>query len=398
MTLRTEPTAPTLVVGVDVRCLVDPYLRGFSRYTHELVHALSRRPGLRVIGFTDAELAHEIPVPVVHFSADREVVREQMVLPRLLRGHNIDVLLCPTNRGLPFLAPCPTVLTLHDAVEWDSHLVAQRSGKARMRFAYSSAFSLAGASLVLTVSRASADAIVRAVGVRPERLRVVHEAADARFSPHAEPGDGPVVQGLGIERDYVLYVGGFDKKKDVVTLIRAFGEMRGVTDADLILAGRITDDAASLVRLTTELDLVDRVRFVGYVADDDLPAFYRGARCFAFPAIAEGFGLPPVEAMACGVAVVAADAAALPEIVGDGGQLFAASDVSALAAALRELTTSESTRSHWSAAALRRAGEFSWDATAEQTERVLREAAAVGFGRMCWGRLSQIVRPRNWAS
>ncbi|CAB4887371.1 unannotated protein [freshwater metagenome] len=387
----------TLVVGIDVRCLTDPYLRGFSRYTVRLIETLSRRPDVNVIAFTDADLVHEVRVPVVRFAARREIIREQVALPRVIREHGVDFFLCPTNRGLPLVAPCPTVLTLHDAVEWDAALVDPRRGRSRLRFAYASAFSLAGASLIITVSRASADAIRAAVGVSEDRLRVVHEAADARFTPTADVRDASILQRLGISGDYVLYVGGFDKKKDVPTLVRAFAEA-AADGVSLVLAGRITDEAASILQLADDLGIGEHVHMPGYVGDLDLPALYRSARCFVFPAIAEGFGLPVVEAMACGVPILAADAASLPEILAEGGRLFAAADVAGLAVLLRDLLSSDHARQQWSIAARSRAAGFSWDATAAQTEAVLREAAATTRRNVVMSRLRRLLQARNWAS
>ena len=390
-----EMTGTPLTVGIDARCLSDPFLRGFGRYTLELITALARRPNVSVIAFADADLVHDIPVPVVRFEADSEIVREQLVLPRLLRRHGVDVFLCPTNRGLPLLAPCPTVLTLHDAAEWDAALVAPRHGRSRMRFVYSSALSLASASLVITVSRASAAALIRDIGLEADRLRVVYEAADSKFAPAAAADDQNVLQRLGVGQQYVLYVGGFDKKKDVHTLLRAFASAD--IDLHLVLAGRITDEAAECVRMAAQLGIEDQVHLPGYVNESDLPALYRAAKCFVFPALAEGFGLPVVEAMACGTPVIVANAASLPEIIDDGGQVFEPSNSVQLATLLHDMCTSDVTRAQWSFAARRRAHTFSWDATAEATERVVRDAEADRARRFVPRRLGRLLRPRLWA-
>lgn len=384
-----------LAVGIDLRSLADPHFRGFARYTHEITKALAARPDVDITGFTDCDLAHETSIQTVRYGGKREVVREQLTLPRLLAQHRIDVFLGPANRGLPFAAPCPTVLTLHDVAEWDRSLVKRARGKVRLRFLYSSVASLAGSSLILTVSRSSADAIVRQLGVAPWRVRPVHEAANAQFRPETSPDDEAVRSKLGIKRGYVLYVGGFDQKKDLLTLVRSLVLLQDLPEVELAIAGQTTGETEQLLRAAKQLDVQDRLRLLGYVPEESLPALYRGAHCFVFPAVAEGFGLPAVEAMACGIPVVAAAAGALPEVVGDGGQLVKPRDPVGLGNVLRQLLTDNATRDRWAHAARTRAATFSWERTAQLTEDVLREAAAEPPVRRWSRRVGRV--PRTFA-
>jgi glycosyltransferase involved in cell wall biosynthesis len=381
-----------LAVGIDLRPLADPHFRGFARYTHEITKALAARPGVDVTGFTDGDLAHETPIRTVRYGSKREVVREQWLLPRLIARERIDVFLCPANRGLPFGAPCPTVLTLHDVVEWDRSLVERAHGKARLRFVYSSVASLAGSSLIITVSRSSADAIVRQLGVAPWRVRPVHEAANAQFHPEPSPDDEAVRRRFGIKRGYFLYIGGFDRKKDLLTLVRSLVFLKDLPEVDLVIAGQPSPEAEHLLHSAEDLHVRDRIKLLGYVPEESLPALYRGARCFVFPALAEGFGLPVVEAMACGTPVVAAAAGSLPEVIADGGQLVKPGDPVGLGTVLRQLLTDSGTRSGWARAAKIRAATFSWDRTAQLTEEVLREAAAEPRARTWTQRMVRVPR------
>jgi glycosyltransferase involved in cell wall biosynthesis len=367
---------PRLAVGIDLRPLVDPHFRGFARYTHEIANALAARPGLDIIGFTDRDLAQETSIRLVRFDGRREIVREQWSLPRLLARERIDVFFCPANRGLPFCAPCPTVLTLHDVADWDGSLVLPAHGKSRLRFIYASVASLAGASLILTVSHSSAEAIVRRLGVAPWRVRPVYEAANARF--HAKPSsdDEVVRRRLGVTSGYILYVSGFDRKKDLLTLVRSLALLRDLPEAQVVIAGQAGAEADQLLHAAHDLRVHDRIHLLGYVPEGSLPALYRGARCFVFPALAEGFGLPVIEAMACGTPVVAAAAGSLPEVIGDGGQLFKPRDPIGLSHILRQLLIDNHLRDHWAGVAKARAARFSWAQAAQFTEDVLREAAS----------------------
>lgn len=381
-----------LAVGIDLRPLAEPHFRGLARYTNEITKALAARPGLDVTGFTDGDLAHEISIRTVRYDGKREVVREQWLLPRLLARERIDVFLCPANRGLPFAAPCPTVLTLHDVAEWDRSLVAPARGKARLRFIYASVASLAGSSLILTVSQSAAEAIVRQLGAAPWRVRPIHEAANAQFHPEPSQDDEAVRSRRGIKREYILYVGGFDQKKDLLTLVRSLALLQDLPEVDLVMVGEPSPEADQLLHAAKDLRVHERIHLLGYVPDESLPALYRSARCFVFPALAEGFGLPVVEAMACGTPVVAAAAGSLPEVIADGGQLVKPRDPIGLSNVLRQLLTDNTQRDHWAHAATVRAATFSWARTAQLTEDVLREAAAEPLARLWTRRVARVPR------
>jgi glycosyltransferase involved in cell wall biosynthesis len=252
--------------------------------------------------------------------------------------------------------------------------------------------SLAGSSLVLTVSQSSADAIVRGLGVAPKRIRPVHEAANVRFNPVASPDDEAVRCQLGIKPGYLLYVGGFDQKKDLLTLVRSLVLVRDIPEMNLLIGGQLSEATDRLLHEAEQLHVQDRLRVLGYVPEESLPALYRGARCFVFPAVAEGFGLPVVEAMACGIPVVAAAAGSLPEVVADGGQLVNPRDPVELGSVLRQLLTDNATHDRWARAARTRAAAFSWERTAQLTEEVLREAAAESPARRWRRRLGRVPR------
>jgi glycosyltransferase involved in cell wall biosynthesis len=399
MTRPTTAGAWPLRVGVDMRCLVDPEPRGLARYTSELVRALTRRPGLEVIGLTDAPLALPLDVEVVMLTGAREVVREQVRLPREAMRRGLQVLFAPANRGLPLIAGRPTVLTVHDVVDWDPALAAHGRGRSRARFAYASIFSLAAATRIITVSRSSARAIAQRLRIDPKRLRVVHEAAGERF--FAMPGEDAVSAlraRYGINPRAVLYLGGYDAKKDVATAVRAFARQPEELAPQLVLAGSLRHDAQNIGELVRGKGLDKRVVFPGYVSEDELPALYRAVACFLFPATSEGFGLPVLEAMAAELPVVAADAGSLPEVVGRAGLRFPPGDDAVAAALIHRLLSSDDERSRWSSAARQRAEAFSWERAARETEVVLREALAVARWRRRVSLFASLRHAPRWAT
>jgi glycosyltransferase involved in cell wall biosynthesis len=352
-----------LRVGVDLRPLAALHIRGFARYTLQITKAIAERDNVELIGFTDAALAHEVPFPVRQLTRAREIMREQVELPRLLQQMDIDVLWCTANRGLPLVTNRPTVLTLHDAVEWDGDLATGIQGRSRVRFGYSSIASLLNATRLIAPSHFAQAHIAHHLRLPAGHIDVVPEASSLPLIPNAE-----VVPGR------VLYVGGFDKKKDVATLLRAFAAADVRHARELLLVGDTTG-AGLLKTLTYELGIIDRVRWLGYVPDNELPALYASASCFVFPAVAEGFGLPVVEAMSAGTPVAVCNAGALPEVVGDAGLMFNAGDVVQLSQILDLVLSDNHVRSAWSNKVLQQAANFSWSRAAAETEVVLEAAA-----------------------
>jgi alpha-1,3-rhamnosyl/mannosyltransferase len=187
-----------------------------------------------------------------------------------------------------------------------------------------------------------------------------------------------VAAGYGLEGDYVLYVGNFRPHKNVAALLEAYAALPDALRArvPLALAGDPETGAAPLRAGVAARGLTQAVRFLGPVSDADLPALYSGATLFCFPSLAEGFGLPPLEAMACGAPVLCSDAAALPEVVGEGASLVNTRDPGALAAALESLLTDGSTRARLRDRGLIRAAAFTPDRFAAAVLAVLERVAA----------------------
>lgn len=383
---------PKLRVGVDLRCLESGEIRGFARYTRALTSALAGRRDVDLIGFCTARDAVDVPFDVELMRAGSELLSEQVWLPTWAARRGVDVLWCPTNRGLPLLAPVPTVLTLHDAVEWDASLVPPPRGRSRARFAYASICSLASAARIIVPSNAARSAITERLGIAPARLSVIHEAADPTFQqPPAEAETNEVLRRHGLEPGYVLYVGGLDPKKDVATLLRAAAR-RSSAGQVTVVAGA-ADRAWSVLARSGGAAQIVRVESP---TDQELRCLYAAAGCFVFPAVAEGFGLPVLEAMAAGVPVVGADAGALPEVIDSGGQLFQPRNDEQLAAVISTLLASGPLRADWARRATARAAELSWAQAAESTMEVLGEAAAIPRLRLFSSRAWLLRSWRRW--
>jgi glycosyltransferase involved in cell wall biosynthesis len=303
---------------------------------------------------------------------------EQVAFPRVCRDLGAGVAHVPY--WAPPMAPSvPTVVTIHDLIPL--LLREYRGGPlVRLYTALVSATARSAAS-VLADSAASRQDIVAHLGLPSERVRVVYLAADTRYAPAPAPDDAAVRARYRLPDRYALYLGGFDVRKNVATVLAAYrwaGPVIG-DECPLVVAGRLprrdTTFAPDPRRLAREQGLDERcVRFVGFVDEADKPAVYRGAAAFLFPSQYEGFGLPPLEALACGVPVVGSDVSSIPEVVGDAGVLLQPDDAEGIAGALIQLATDEDFRAEMGRRALAQAARFSWERTARETLAAYRES------------------------
>jgi glycosyltransferase involved in cell wall biosynthesis len=211
------------------------------------------------------------------------------------------------------------------------------------------------------------------LGVDPARVRVVPEAAGPAFTPRPPESLPALARRLGLpldERPYVLFVGTLEPRKNLPLLLEAFARLRARLDAHLVVVGaRGWLDGDIMAARTNEA-----VHFVGWLGEDDLAVLYSHAGVLALPSLYEGFGLPVLEAMACGAPVVCSNAGPLPEVAGDAAVLLPPNDASLWTAALFETLTDRSQAAELRQRGFRRADTFSWRRTAELTREVYREA------------------------
>jgi len=227
--------------------------------------------------------------------------------------------------------------------------------------------------LLLTDSDASQEDIVRHLRIPAERVRTVCLAAGPAYGVAPSPEDAVYWQKRKLSPGYILYLGGFDSRKNLSAVFRAFAIVRcALGDAALVVAGKLperdTPFAPAPRRLMAEAGLDGAgVHFVGFVPESSKPSLYRGARAFVFPSRYEGFGLPPLEALACGVPVVGSNASSLPEVVGDAGVLLDPDDIHGMAGALIQLMCDDAFYAELRQRACHQAARFSWEATARKT-------------------------------
>ncbi len=282
--------------------------------------------------------------------------------------------------GSPLASPLPVVVTIHDLIPL--LLPAYRGGIAARLYTGLVAASARGAAMALTDSHASRRDILEHLDLPPDRVHAVHLAADEKYHPHpGDPPDAAIRAKYDLPPEYVLYLGGYDVRKNVRTLLEAHATVLKGHDIPLVLAGRppetITPRFTDVRALIAEYGLGDAVRLIGWVDEADKPALYRLASCFVFPSRYEGFGLPVLEAMACGTPVVACAASSIPEVVGDAAFLVEPDDAHHMAGAILAALVQEDLAAELRRKGPARAEAFSWARTASETARVY-EAALAG--------------------
>jgi glycosyltransferase involved in cell wall biosynthesis len=316
-------------------------------------------------------------------------VRIPWTYPRLARRDGAGLL--HMQYVAPPLSPCPVVLTVHDV----SHRIYPRffSAKVRLVVAPLTRVSIRRAAHVIASSECTARDLARYYGVPRSRLTVVPLAANCRFSPQTEGEIERVRKAYDLPASYVLSVASVEPRKNLARLIDAFAAIAAqVRDTQLVIAGSRTEHGVELERHAQRLGLGQRVRFTGYVEERDLPAMYSGAAVFCYPSLYEGFGLPPLEALGCGVPTVTADVSSLPEVVGDAALKVDPESVDRLASALLRLLSDSGMRDEYRRRGRERAASFSWQRTAEMTKGVYDRVLASAVTQMAGGPEQSMAR------
>jgi glycosyltransferase involved in cell wall biosynthesis len=229
---------------------------------------------------------------------------------------------------------------------------------------------------IITVSEHARQDLVKHLGIPAAKISVTYEAADSGFAqPIPENERKRVRARYQLDSPYIFYVGGWEQRKNVSFLLTAFARVR-LSGVRLVLAGGTAGQMAALSALSAELGVAGSVQLLGWVDEPDLPALYAEALCFVYPSEYEGFGLQVCEAMATGCPVLAARAASLPEVLGDGGETFSLETTTELEALLQTIAGSAVARAALQQRAKTRIQEFSWKTTAQKTLGVYRKAVS----------------------
>lgn len=374
-------------ICVDVSAMLQQSA-GIGRYERELLPRMRRLAGRDQISIFFNN-SRRVQLPPQHADLQRHRVASGNKAWRLrvaadyLRGSDRDAsfpgvdLFFAAEHLLPRFRRIRSVITIYDL----SYLLLPES-HTRMSRVYQQRLMphfARHADRIIVTSEATRQDLLRCYGTPAEKIQVIPGGVDQRFSAPITAEERARVRARhDLPRRYLLYVGTLEPRKNIAGLLEAYASLlrRGLADeVAIVLAGRPGWRYKPILRRIDELGLGGRVRRLGFVADDDLPALYGEAEAFVFPSFYEGFGLPPLEALACGTPVLTSAVSSLPEVVGEAGLLVDPRDTGQLAAALEALLYDGELAARLRAAGPPQAAPFTWERTAEQTLALLRGLA-----------------------
>jgi glycosyltransferase involved in cell wall biosynthesis len=372
-------------IGIDGSCLSNR--RGFGRFARQLLDALSRQTTHhRFIVFVDRPSAEQVEVPE---SLDRVIVdvaeapsraasaggqrrwRDMFAMGRAVARSGIDLMYFPaTYSFFPVWNVEKLVVTMHDTLPLSHPELVFPSLGGRIAWRLKEAVASRWADRIVTVSETSRQALQAWSGWSAQRFRVITEGPDPVFVPRADDPQSVDVLGryaLSPDERFLLYVGGLSPHKNLSRLVEAFAQ-GAPAEVKLLLVGDVHDVFHTCVpeirAVIGKHDMDDRVVMTGYVPDDDLVFLYSHAYALVQPSLMEGFGLPAVEAMACGTPVISSRAGSLPEVVGEAGVYFDPTDVDSMSEAIRSFLSDPTLRRALARLTRQRSAIFTWDASA----------------------------------
>ncbi len=405
-------------IGIDGSCLSNR--RGFGRFARRLVGALAEQAAPHEFTvFVDRPSAAttEVPEPFDRVLVDvaeapsraaraagRRRWRDMFAMGRAVARSGIDLMYFPaTYSFFPVWNVAKLVVTMHDALPLTHPELVFPNLRGRLAWRLKEAAAARWSDRIVTVSEASRQALLAWSGWPEARIRVITEGPDPIFGPKSDGAAGDaVLKRLGIAPGarFLLYVGGLSPHKNLLRLIAAFARGAAADDM-LVLTGDVHDVFHSHVpeirAAITAHRLEKRVLLTGYVADLDLVFLYNRAYALVFPSLLEGFGLPAVEAMACGTPVISSRAGSLPEVVGEAGIYFDPTDVGSISEAIKRLLSRPEERSALARLALDRASRFTWAASARALLDCFDELWREPDRPKSWGshpRLHSVAAPR----
>jgi glycosyltransferase involved in cell wall biosynthesis len=368
-------------IGLDGFPLLTP-LTGVGHYTFELARALALlapsdefelvAPG-PFPGSIIEDIRRNCPANLRAVTAEANSIRRRrwwaVGLPLYLRKASLD-LFHGTNYEVPLWSKRRSVLTIHDLsilLHADMHQ-ADLARRARRRLPVMAR----SASMIITPTEMVKREVFERLKVDPEKIVVTPEAPRSDFQRMPLDKVAETKRRLGIEDEFILFVGTVEPRKNLLTLVRAFNQILNQTSRrpQLVVVGAegwLMDELFAFIKQSS---ISDRLCLTGYLDDDDLRALYSSCTVFVYPSIYEGFGLPPLEAMACGAPVIASNIATFQETLGSAAQLVEPNDVEALARSIVEILDDEGRRRTLSRRGLEQAAKFSWERTARLTLEV----------------------------
>lgn len=386
-------------IGVDATCWGNK--RGFGRFTRELLEALLKIDRTNEYLFfidNNTEDDNSIPPQVKKIIAQTDVspiqaasaegrrsIKDLLAMSREVLQHKVDVFFFPAVYSyFPVFNRTRIIVTIHDMIADNNPKLVFPNSKLKFFWKLKQNVAVRQSDLILTVSDYSKQQISQHFKLPSSRFRIINEAARPIFKclpPEKNIGETLEKYGLNSADRFLLYVGGISPHKNLVTLVEAFSlikERPNQENLKLVLVGDYKDDPffsayPAIKQKIAEKNLENSVIFTGFISDEDLVRFYNSTDLLVFPSLEEGFGLPAIEAMACGTPVAASNRGSLPEVLGQAGRFFNPLDVENIADVIGQILDNKTERKLMSDNGLERSKQFRWERAAEDMLKIFNE-------------------------
>lgn len=377
-------------IGIDARPLQISWhkVRGLGRYTQSLIKSfLEIDNENEYFLFVDKSLPSNLPFPMNKFNLmpsklinrfhRPKSVRKEILLPAEALFHNIDIFHFTTHLDAPFWHPCKTVATVHDLIP----LVFPKEYIGY--FTYAKRFHLKQqelavrrADMVITISHTSKRDVIKYYGIKHKKIIVIHEGVDTIFHPMKDLSALERLRShYKINKPFILYVGGTDYRKNFERMLTAFSHYKRKSKNKIILVvvgQKNIKETRKLKKKTLKLGIENEVFWTGFVSNEDLVLFYNTAELLLFPTLYEGFGLPVLEAMACGTPVIASNIPSLSEVAGNAAILIDPYNIEEMAESIERVLKDAKLRNNLINRGFKQVQNFSWKKTAKETLNVYR--------------------------
>ena len=360
---------------------INANITGPGVYTYNLVkglNAIDQKNEYYLIHYREVDLDvyksnKEIIIPLPRFfKMGKGLIWRNMSLPLRLKGRKLDIVHDTYEAGFfSFKTPFKKIMTIHETAFIRFPGAYRRRGMAYYKYLFP--LIVKNTDMIITPSESTKRDLVTYLKVPEDKIRVIYEAADERFKPLDKTAIIEVRQKYGLDFPFILYVGLMIPKKNIPALIKAYNKLKKTgMEHKLVITGRKAPrvENAEIFEIVERLNLQKDVIFTGYIPPDDLPGLYNAADLFVYPSFNEGFGLPPLEAMACGTPVITSNTSSLPGVVGDAGIMIDPYDIEGLAEAMDKVLTNQALRQEMIKKGLKRAKRFSWEKMARETLKV----------------------------
>jgi glycosyltransferase involved in cell wall biosynthesis len=362
-------------VGIDGRAAKWYRGTGIGTYTYQLISSLNEIDKINEYMLfmpesSNCDISFNRNFQIRNISeGNKSNFWDEVNIPNILMDKDIELYHVPQNGvGLPVDKNCPFVITLHDVIPYK---MPETVGETFLRiFNEEMPHIVSRCDGIITVSEFSKEDIAKAFNFPKEKIFVTHLAAENIYRPLDKKECSDLINSrYGIDGDYILYVGGFSPRKNIVGLIEAFSKLKAKykKDIKLVIAGKQGKSYSIYKKRTQDLGVEDSVIFPGFIEIEHLPHLYNASKLLVYPSFYEGFGLPPVEAMACGTPVITSNVTSIPEVLGDSAIFINPYDDDALCSSMYNVLSNAELSEHLTIKGLVRSSELSWNKTARDT-------------------------------